>query len=485
MAIDPNTLEWGYRTYLDGNSSDQKANYSFNFNSGGQEYTFIPQSVIEKGVDTGDKNYVFPAFLNKDNLTKLGETGQYVDLNGVSWYGDYLKDNVGASTKGFLVPAGSFDFGVPKIVPNNVKGVGTTKEGPAYILETPEGKVGQYLASDGKVTTLTKTGGSSLLGNALGDWFDDFTKSTGIQGVAGEVNDFFQTDLGKAIKLAALASNVYNIATAPAADPNAVGGVTGPDNIDVGGGWSPATGATAAELEAARLALEPAPVTPEYVAPAPAPTVDAITNDIANSADNIDAGGGFNSATGTGDAATAAAASANPPVMPTVDSVISNIAGNSDRAALNSNAGYGDTMTSAQIDAYDKAVAAGLSVSDALNYARLGLLVNAFVGDPLGLSGSQPSGTAAPTGFAQVDIPTEWKSPTYAAPSAPIDLNSIFSNQNMLGGTQWQNLPSQQNMSFNDIFAAGQQQTPMGQPIDLNQIVSSILGQTATSQKPA
>jgi hypothetical protein len=89
-------------------------------------------------------------------------------------------------------------------------------------------------------------GGNSFLGNVLGDWFDDFTTTTGIADVAGGVNDFFQTDLGKAIKLASLASNVYSLATAPVVDPNAVGGVTGPDNIDVGGGFNPAAGATAA-----------------------------------------------------------------------------------------------------------------------------------------------------------------------------------------------------------------------------------------------
>ena len=127
----------------------------------------------------------------------------------------------------------------------------------------------------------------------------------------------------------------------------------------------------------------------------------------------------------------------------------------------------------------------GLTFSQAVDLAKAGLLVNAITGDPLGLGGGQPQ-QSAPAGFAQVEIPAEWKSPTYAAPSAPIDLESIFSNQNMLGGTQWQNLPNQQpNVSFNDIFAAGQQQTPMGMPVDINQIVSSILGQAATSQKPA
>jgi hypothetical protein len=515
MAIDLSTLEWGYRNYAGGDSSNQKATYSLNFNSGGQAYTFIPTSVVNKGVDAGDNNYVLPWFLSQDNMGELGKNSQYVDLSGQSWYGDYLKDTIGASTTGFLIPAGALPFDSKvSVVKQDVKGIAQTEDGPAYILEPPAGKSAQYVKANGNVTTITP--GRSILGKVFGGIGDD---------LAGAFNDTLSSinELGPWANLAisiayppagaaiaaanagqgamtgapiedvalnaakaVILSNAGDGLLGSSTDPNAVGGVTGPDNIDVGGGWSPATGATAAELEAARLALEPAPVTPEYVAPAPAPTVDAITNDIANSADNIDAGGGFNPATGTGDAATAAAAAANPPIIPSVDSVVDEIVkGNADKSALYSNAGYGDTMTSAQIDAYDKAIAAGMTVSDALNYARVGLLVNAFVGDPLGLSGSQPNGTAAPTGFAQVEIPAEWKSPTYAASSAPIDLNSIFSNQNMLGGTQWQNLPNQQNMSFNDIFASGQQQTPMGTPVDINQIVSSILGQAATSQKPA
>lgn len=135
--------------------------------------------------------------------------------------------------------------------------------------------------------------------------------------------------------------------------------------------------------------------------------------------------------------------------------------------------------TPAQVSA---AKAAGMSIID---YARAGLLVNAITGDPLGLAGDQPTGGGGSTGFEQVPIPAEWKSPTYAAPSAPIDLSSIFTDQNLLAGTQWQGLPQQQNVSFNDIFASGQQQTPMGNMVDINQIVSAILGQNTASQKPA
>ena len=149
-------------------------------------------------------------------------------------------------------------------------------------------------------------------------------------------------------------------------------------------------------------------------------------------------------------------------------------------AAENAAAGWGASGTEVA-QATDIAAKTGVSMKEALSYARMGLTANALLGDPLGLGGGGTGGgTTGTTGFAQVAIPDEWKSPTYAMPSAPIDLESIFSNQNMLANTQWQDLPSQNNMSFNDIFSAGQQQTPMGTPVDINQIVGSILGQTAT-----
>jgi len=95
-------------------------------------------------------------------------------------------------------------------------------------------------------------------------------------------------------------------------------------------------------------------------------------------------------------------------------------------------------------------------------------------------------------GFEIVPIPDTWKPPTYtgntggtAGGFTPVDLSKIFTDQNLLTGTQWQGLPNQQNLTFNDIFAAGKQLTPMGTPVNINNLVSAILGQTATSQKSA
>lgn len=254
-------------------------------------------------------------------------------------------------------------------------------------------------------------------------------------------------ELSDALEAGAKAYIIQNVASAVMApDPNAVGGVTGPDNIDVGGGWNPAAGATAAELEAARLALEPVTV----------PTVSDITNEIAGPELLGEAGGN-----------TFPLDAAQEGLIP-----------------------LGDTAgaTTAEIAAAKIEMAAkNLTFKDALNYVRGGLLINSLTGDPLGLGGDTGGGGGGGgfAGFEQVPIPADWRSPTYAASSAPIDLSSIFTDQNLLAGTQWQGLPQQQNVSFNDIFASGQQRTPMGQPVDINQIVSAILGQNTVSQKSA
>jgi hypothetical protein len=268
-------------------------------------------------------------------------------------------------------------------------------------------------------------------------------------------------ELSDALEAGAKAYIIQQVATnVMAPDPNAVGGVTGPDNIDVGGGFNPAAGFSGAIATPVSLDL---PVgTPLPPLPEGTPVNDyAITG-----TDNLDMGGGFNPAAG---------------YVPTSNPIY-----DYGDAVSNPVYDYGDA-TPAEITSAKTAMAAkGLSFKDALDYVRAGLFVNAITGDPLGLSGDTGGGGGGGgfTGFEQVPIPAEWRSPTYAASSAPIDLNTLFTNMNLLGGTQWQGLPTQQpNISFNDIFAAGQQQTPMGTPVDINQIVSSILGQNTASQK--
>jgi hypothetical protein len=295
------------------------------------------------------------------------------------------------------------------------------------------------------------------------------------------------TDIGRSEVNLGTALNAYQgtLGTSPFTNPNAVGGVTGPDNIDVGGGFNPAAGATPAELAAAGGAVATPVYSPDLpvgtpLPPLTDPTLDEIIAELAPPTTVVppievgpellgEAGGNT--------------FQLEPPLegeIPLGDSIPS---------VSNPVYDYGDA-TPAEIESAKTAMAAkNITFKEALDYVRAGLFVNAITGDPLNLGGNTGGGGGggtSTTGFDIVPVPSSWKSPTYAAPAAPIDINSLFTDMNLLGGTQWQGLATQKpNISFNDIFASGQQSTPMGTPVDINQIVSAILGQNTASQKPA
>jgi len=358
MAVIPSSLEYQYRRIAGGDNNNQKATYAVEFSANGQNYTFIPDSVITQGVQAGNAQYVMPWFLDQENLGQLGKTGQRVDLNGVSWYGDYLKDTVGASTSGFLVPSGTLNFDSKMITPSldkgKVKGVANTNEGLAYVMETPEGALGRYIASDGKVTTLTQTQGRSLLGKVLGSGFDDLTAATGIQDLAGGVNQFFQTPIGKATLLASAAA--------------AGGAFGGAETAGAGAGVGAGAGAGAG-LGGYDLAMA------DLAAGAPAFTG-------AEMAAAGGAGGGL-------------------------------FGGSADKAALYSDAGYGAGMTGAETAAYDAGLAAGVGAgagtaagagaAGALTASELGKLGLISGGMNLlgGVLGGQSAKSAAETLAAQ------------------------------------------------------------------------------------
>jgi hypothetical protein len=74
------------------------------FKVSGQEYTFIPQNIAEKGIISGDRQRYLGNLIVGDNLKALGTEGVYVDLAGVNNY-DTAFEKKGWSTTGFLVPA--------------------------------------------------------------------------------------------------------------------------------------------------------------------------------------------------------------------------------------------------------------------------------------------------------------------------------------------------------------------------------------------
>jgi hypothetical protein len=184
MAIDPNQLQYQWRSYFGDNPDAIKRTYAVNFSDNtGKEYTFIPSSVINHGSVGVDQTAVLPWFLNQDNLKQFAQVAQPVDLSGVSWYGDWLQNNIGASTDGFLIPSGSLPFN-SEIAAYNNSDIGTVK--------------GISQGSDGTMQYITTGSHSNGYGNITNDGqlHNHWTESRfgGVLGdLLGGVNDLLQS----------------------------------------------------------------------------------------------------------------------------------------------------------------------------------------------------------------------------------------------------------------------------------------------------
>lgn len=511
--------------------NNPKANYALDLNIDGQVLTFIPESVINKGVHADWKDirvaeqyFTLPWFLNPENQAKLAEVGAKTDLKNTD-VGNYLKDKMGASTSGFLIPKGSLPFdSVINGSPLETQGMGQINGQPVYLQKNPNTGVGSertlFVDSSGTERMYVPSSGGGFFEDLFGG-IGDLLKNPfeAVSDLYMEVRDPLQAAAvvagnyvlpgsslvtsqlvseGAKEKLATDELRLANLAAGiagsmPTADPNAVGGVTGPDNIDVGGGFNPAgapitaeeiaqqIASPAAEQVAAEqaaiqqaIAEQSAPITAETITSQIAPEVNlgtATAGDIAMAVDPVAA----NIATGMS-AEAAAALAAEQVAADLASQEAARIA--AENAAMD--AALQDLANSASPVFATSAAAQGLTLKQGLDAVRAGLLINAITGDPLGLNDVVGKGgnTFANQGFAQVPIPEGWKSPEYTyTPVQNVSFEDLFPGVS-LQGTQWQNMPQAQ--TFNQLFAAGQQQTPMGTPVDLNQIVGSILGQSTT-----
>jgi hypothetical protein len=122
--------------------NNPKANYALDLNIDGQVMTFIPKSVIDNGVYSpfedsriSGKSYTMPWFLDAKNQEKLNEVGKNIDLSN-SDVGSYLKDKMGASTEGVLVPKGSIPFDSQIVnTPGKVLGISNIQGQNVYLNE--------------------------------------------------------------------------------------------------------------------------------------------------------------------------------------------------------------------------------------------------------------------------------------------------------------------------------------------------------------
>ena len=180
---DPSQLDnLQYQYWAGVDTSKFNTGYSVNFQLDGKDFTFIPSDVINKGFTDGKTQYFFQDFLNKDNLNTFKEKGQSVDLNGVSWYGDFLKDTLGRDTTGVLIPTeetskinftprqyeigGGFE-GNDSIKQTAITGLGQTSSGNyVYQNETAPGRLFDYIKDDGKIYSqpIPSSSGGGFLG---------------------------------------------------------------------------------------------------------------------------------------------------------------------------------------------------------------------------------------------------------------------------------------------------------------------------------
>jgi hypothetical protein len=307
-----------------------KANYALDLNIDGKVMTFIPSSVINNGVYNpfgevskgrifADKSYYMPWFLDPNNQKTLAETGSRVDLADSS-VGKYLKDKMGTSTDGVLVPKGSIPFDSQIVnAPGKVQGIGNINGQNVYVNEDVN-KTGRTFFTDPAGQTreyIAPSGGGGFLGGLLGD-----IGNIG-EGVVGGIKDF-GSNVDDAVRenvpggwgtVAALVGAYYGpeISASMGFESGAAAGA----QSGAAAGGATAGGATAAS---APFALTGA---------------DAALADLAASAPAF----GAPAAAGT---------------------TLAGVAGNADKAALLGDAGYGAGMTAAQTGAYDAGLAAGV-----------------------------------------------------------------------------------------------------------------------------
>jgi hypothetical protein len=171
-------LQYQYWTGA-GDTSNFNRGYSVNFQLDGKDYTFIPTDIINKGFVDGNTQYYASGLLNKDNLNTLKTKGQAVDLNGVGWYGDFLKNTLGRDTTGILIPSTEANKFFSKIQSyeitqtpvkgkvsfSPITGLAQTKKGDfVYLNKTPEGNypgtgqkyATQFINAKGDIQTIGK-----------------------------------------------------------------------------------------------------------------------------------------------------------------------------------------------------------------------------------------------------------------------------------------------------------------------------------------
>jgi hypothetical protein len=472
------------RAYRTGDASSRNQTFAIGLNFGGTEYAFIPEDRIQKGWYADGRYTYSPAFLNEDTIKTLGTNAEYIDLSkakvpsgwaggdslikseDIKTYGDYLsKSTVGASAKGFLVPADQLGNYFPNTATLDpkfgaIKGLARDPDtGELGYAATGGGNIQAPIAKTTRVSYYEKPSGFladlgrsiqsidpiglfalNLLVPGLGTGIG-VGRAIGVGDLEGAAKALV---IGEIIGQSGVAQNVAG-ATGSAALGTAAAGTAGGLLAGQNIGQAITTGATQGAISGAAGTIADQQAadyiqnlpTPDYLNAGPAPT----------SADVMAAFPETNPENFVG-----------PPTD--IDTTLLDLS-----TAAPSTQTYtyedGSTLTvdkSGGVVGYTDATetpykgpvetpSSPLTKSQIEGMIKLGLTVAGASAAANAVQNAISSGGDAPQGgfpFTPSDI-SGWASPTYTQTfQGPIDLNSLFTTDNLLGGTQWAGLQGNQ-----------------------------------------
>ena len=190
----------------------------------GMPYSFHPKNILEKGFVVDGKQFYNTKVL--ENLDKVYEQGQPIDLKGVGWYDEFLKKN-DLSTEGILLPSGQLNFDVGAGGNWRVADIGNVKDNIRWNEISGIGKVGDkyvYTANVDPVDGTSAYGYYDSSGSGAGEW----TKERG--GLLGSAS----RAIAKVPFLPEIAGAVTQNPYVYATFKGLQGGATGQDPLKVG-----------------------------------------------------------------------------------------------------------------------------------------------------------------------------------------------------------------------------------------------------------
>jgi hypothetical protein len=493
--------------FLSGEGEELKESFGLGFTINGTEYVFLPEDRVTKGTVSGNKGAVMVGFLNPTVLDTFKNNSEYIDIAGTELgtsfdVGKFISDKLGGSTKGYIAPKTVyqpiFDAGLTKYdtsLTGPIKGIGNYQGQPVFYGDNgyvePTGKTTYRQATGQEIIGYTYSNGGGLLaglgreilkaGPALPIALDIIGAAYGLPGigtaVAGGVtagaiasgdektaaNYAAQTiagQLGIGSSVAGATGSTIAGQMAQATAGNILAGQN-PEDAVTNAAKSAAVSQTADAIAKQQAAdyIQNLP-TPDYLAAGPAPTSEDVmavfpeTNpaNIQGPPEAIDT---------TLLDLTTPSNFVGPPTA--IDTTLLDLSTAAPSAPSTQTYTYedGSTITvdaSGGVVGYTDATetpytgtvstpSSPLTKSQVEGLIKLGLgvygasKVSDVVRDAISSGGEEPQGGFP---FTPSDI-SGWASPTYTQTwQAPLDINSLFTTDNLLGGTQWAGLQGNQ-----------------------------------------